>query len=269
MSIAATISRQRQFSGFKLCLTQANAALTGTLPASLPAALRTHNYGAFPTISVVYLSNNSISGTLPSEWGKPVTGWGPTLERLYLDNNRLTGKLPQLWSDSNTLWSLERVDLFNNQLTGPVDWDARHLPKLENVVLSPGECAEFHLLYPLFSHHPAAMPHSRSLGDMLNTSFAGNDFCGNVPRALEGVVRRIVRVQDGQQLQLKVTHFLKPCPGYMLGSTAMSVVTGKFAHSMFMSLTTTCVQRSGEAHVSIESFRKFQVWCTVYFSTNH
>ncbi|DBA85249.1 TPA: hypothetical protein ACH3X2_005949 [Trebouxia sp. C0005] len=151
----------------------------------------THSHGAFPTISVIYLSNNSISGPLPSEWGHPSTGWGPTLERLYLDNNQLTGKLPQLWSDSNSLWSLERVDLFNNQLTGPVDWDARHLPKLGNLVLSPG-----------------------------------NEFCGNVPRPLEGVVRRIVGVQDGQQLQLKVTHFLKPCSRYMLSSTGQSVTTG-------------------------------------------
>ena len=146
MSIAATISRQRQFSGFKLCLTQANAALTGTLPASLPAALRTHNYGAFPAISIVYLSNNSISGTLPSQWAEPGSGWGVTLERLYLDNNQLTGNLPQLWSDSNSLWGLERVDLFNNQLTGPVEWDARHLPKLGNMVLSPGDRAELRLL---------------------------------------------------------------------------------------------------------------------------
>lgn len=194
----------------------------------------THSHGAFPTISVIYLSNNSISGPLPSEWGHPSTGWGPTLERLYLDNNQLTGKLPQLWSDSNSLWSLERVDLFNNQLTGPVDWDARHLPKLGNLVLSPGECAEINFLYPLFSHHSAAMPYSRSLSGMLNTGFPGNEFCGNVPRPLEGVVRRLVGVQDGQQLQLKVTHFLKPCSRYMLSSTGQSVTTGRFTHSMLM-----------------------------------
>lgn len=149
--------------GCRLCLMQANAALTGTLPASLPASLETDNHGAFPTISVVYLSNNSIKGTLPSEWGKAVMGWGPTLERLYLDNNQLTGKLPQLWSDSNSLWSLGRVDLFNNQLTGSVDWDARHMPKLENLVLGPGERAKCQLRYPLFSHLPAAMLYSRSL----------------------------------------------------------------------------------------------------------
>ena len=222
-----------------------------------------------PPSALSNLSNNSFSGTLPSEWGKPYTGWGPTLERLYLDNNQLTGELPQLWSNSNSLWSLERVDLFNNQLTGPVDWDARHLPKLGKLVLSPGECAEFHFLYPLFSHHPAAMPYSRSLGDMLNTDIAGNEFCGNVPHTLEGVVRRIVGVQDGQQLHLKVTHFLKPCPGYMLGSTGISVVTGNFTHAVLMSPITTCVQCSGRHMSQLRASESFKVFALFAFSTNH
>jgi len=143
--------QQAEVSGCRSCLTQANAALTGTLPASLPATFRTHNHGAFPTISVVHLSNNSITGTLPSQWGEPGSGWGVTLERLYLDNNQLTGNLPQLWSDSSSLWSLERLDLFNNQLTGPVTWDARHLPKLGTLVLSPGDRAELHT-FNLTSH---------------------------------------------------------------------------------------------------------------------
>jgi len=60
--------------------------------------------------------------------------------------------------------------------------------------------------------------------------FAGNAFCGNVPRTLVGVVRSVVGVRDGQQLQLNVTHFLKPCPNNMMGSNGISeyaVVTGK------------------------------------------
>ena len=77
---------------------------------------------------------------------------------------------------------------------------------------------------------------------MLNTGFAGNEFCGNVPRALEGVVRSIVGVRDGQQLQVKVTQFFKPCPRYLLGSTGIIGVTGKFAHSMRMPVITTCMQ---------------------------
>jgi len=62
-----------------------------------------------------------------------------------------------------------------------------------------------------------------------SAGFAGTAFCGNVPRTLEGVVRSVVGVQDGQQLQLNVTHFLKPCPNHMMSSTGISeyaVVTG-------------------------------------------
>ncbi len=98
---------------------------------------------------------------------------------------------------------------------------------------------------------------------MLTTRFTGNEFCGDVPRALEGVVRSIVGVQNGQQLQVKVTQFLKPCPGYLLGSTGIIVVTGNFAHSMLMSVTTTCKQRSGKAYVSIEALRSLQDCCIV------
>lgn len=74
--------------------------------------------------------------------------------------------------------------------------------------------------------------------------FAGNEFCGNVPRSLEGVAWSIVGSQDGQQLQMKVTQFLKPCPRYFLGNTGITVVTGNFAHPMLMSLITTCMQCS-------------------------
>ena len=250
-------SQQVEVSRCKLCLMQANAALTGTLPASLPMTLRTHAYGAFPSISIVYLSNNSISGTLPSQWGDPLSGWGPTLEQLYLDNNQLTGHLPQLWSDSNSLWGLQRVHLFNNQLTGPIEWDAGHLPKLRNLVLSPGNCTELHQLL-IVSHAIKLQCHlAGALNIKLNIGFAGNEFCGNVPRTLDGVVRSIAGVQDGQQLQLKVMHFSKHCPRYMLSSTGMSVhavVTGNLAHFVLV-LPTTSVPHSQEAHVTNESFK--------------
>lgn len=119
----------------------------GTLSASLPAAFKAS--GAFPPISNLYLSNNSISGTLPALWGDTDLGWGPTLQRLYLDNNQLTGQLPQLWSDSNSMWALARVDLYNNQLTGPVTWTTKDLPCLGNLVLNPGKSQDCHALTSL------------------------------------------------------------------------------------------------------------------------
>ena len=110
----------------------------GNLPASLPemSMSATHSYCS---LSAVYLSNNSISGTLPALWGSYYVGWGFFLESLYLDNNQLTGNLPQLWSDGGSLWGLGRLDLFNNQLTGPLSWTSKGMPRLTELLLMPGD----------------------------------------------------------------------------------------------------------------------------------
>lgn len=90
------------------------------------------------SLSYIYLSNNSISGSLPAIWGDSVNGWGQYLQGLYLDTNQLTGQLPLLWSESNSLSNLYRVDLFLNKLTGSVAWNPVNLPSLGNLVLLPG-----------------------------------------------------------------------------------------------------------------------------------
>lgn len=90
-------------------------------------------------LGFIYLSNNSISGSLPAVWGDAVNGWGQLLQGLYLDTNELTGQLPQLWSDSNSLSNLFRLDLFLNHMTGTVAWNPVNVPSLGNLVLLPGE----------------------------------------------------------------------------------------------------------------------------------
>lgn len=109
----------------------------GVLPASLPHAIRLENAGAC-WLAVLYLSNNSISGSLPAAWGQDDDGWRQSIQRLYLSDNKLTGQLPQLWSDSSSLYELGRVDLFGNQITGSLPWKAVNLPSLLNLVLLPG-----------------------------------------------------------------------------------------------------------------------------------
>ena len=109
----------------------------GVLPAFLPQAFEHANTGAC-WLSVVYLSNNSISGSLPPVWADASDGWRESLQRLYLSDNQITGQLPQLWSDSNSLWKLSRLDLFGNQMTGTIPWDLAKLPSLHNLVLLPG-----------------------------------------------------------------------------------------------------------------------------------
>lgn len=114
----------------------------GVLPASFPRAFSLENAGAC-WLSVVYLSNNSITGSLPASWGDTDIGWRQSLQRLYLSDNQITGQLPQLWSDSNSLWKLSRLDLFGNQMTGTIPWDLANMPSLQNLVLLPGVPLQF------------------------------------------------------------------------------------------------------------------------------
>ena len=109
----------------------------GVLPASFPHAFSLENAGEC-WLSVVYLSNNSISGSLPALWGDKHLGWRQSLQRLYLSDNQITGQLPQLWSHSNSLWKLSRLDLFGNQMIGTISWDLANMPSLQNLVLLPG-----------------------------------------------------------------------------------------------------------------------------------
>ncbi len=111
----------------------------GPLPKDLPQLFKIDTYAC--ALAVIYLSNNSITGSLPALWGNTSFGWGPTLQRLYLNDNHISGQLPQLWSDSNSLYELGRIDLFGNQLTGSIPWRQATMPSLENLVLLPGMAA--------------------------------------------------------------------------------------------------------------------------------
>ena len=111
--------------------------LAGSLPANLPQQFS--NLSGVINLSVMYLLNNSISGTIPALWGDATSGWGQWLQALYLEDNQLTGKLPQLWSDSNSLINLFRFDLYGNQMTGSISWNSSNLPSLGNLVVLPGK----------------------------------------------------------------------------------------------------------------------------------
>lgn len=121
----------------------------GVLPALLPHTIRLENAGAC-WLSVVYLSNNSISGSLPASWADDDNGWRKSLQRLYLSDNQIVGQLPQLWSDTNSFWELGRLDLFGNQMTGTIPWEPANLPSLQNLVLLPGACLQLkHMAFVL------------------------------------------------------------------------------------------------------------------------
>ena len=126
--------------------------VAGSLPAALPAQFNESAPGAV-SLSYIYLSNNSISGSLPAIWGDSVNGWGQYLQGLYVDTNQLTGQLPALWSDSNSLSNLYRVDLFLNKMTGSVAWNPVNLASLGNLVLLPGELRDFPYGHPVMLSH--------------------------------------------------------------------------------------------------------------------
>ena len=133
------------------CQSDGSLKIAGSLPAALPAQFNESAPGAV-SLSYIYLSNNSISGSLPATWGDSVNGWGPYLQGLYLDTNQLTGQLPLLWSESNSLSNLYRVDLFLNKMTGSVAWNPVNLPSLGNLVLQPGE-RDFPYGHPVVLSH--------------------------------------------------------------------------------------------------------------------
>ncbi len=89
-------------------------------------------------MTVMYLSNNSISGSLPAAWGTDFFGWSQRFQRLYLSHNQMTGQLPPEWSDSKALYDLSRLDLFGNDLTGSIPWAHANMPSMQNLVLLPG-----------------------------------------------------------------------------------------------------------------------------------
>ncbi|CUG93922.1 GP46-like surface antigen, putative, partial [Bodo saltans] len=67
------------------------------------------------SITFFYAGENSLVGTIPSEWGSLWT----KLRAFYASNNSLEGTLPSTWSPT-----LERLRLFGNKLQGslPLRW---------------------------------------------------------------------------------------------------------------------------------------------------
>ncbi|DBA85247.1 TPA: hypothetical protein ACH3X2_005947 [Trebouxia sp. C0005] len=174
-------------------LNLANNTLTGVLPASFPHAFSLENAGEC-WLSVVYLSNNSISGSLPALWGDKHLGWRQSLQRLYLSDNQITGQLPQLWSHSNSLWKLSRLDLFGNQMIGTISWNLANMPSLQNLVLLPG-----------------------------------NSFCGTVPYEFDGVLRNYVGDDGRYQVLANVTALNATCaPDHAgtIGTAAFAATVG-------------------------------------------
>jgi hypothetical protein len=77
----------------------------GTLPASWAQ-------GGFPSLQILRLAFNNISGQLPGGYGS--LGALPSLQRLYLNDNDLEGGLPSEWGSQGGLKQLQMLFLGGN-----------------------------------------------------------------------------------------------------------------------------------------------------------
>jgi Leucine-rich repeat (LRR) protein len=73
-------------------------------------------------VTRLYLSNNELDGSIPSEIGDLTS-----LQRLYLQNNELSSSIP---AEIGDLASLQRLDLSNNQLSGSIPSEIGDLSNL-------------------------------------------------------------------------------------------------------------------------------------------
>ena len=96
-----------------IALRLSNNQLTGTIPTEL---------GNLTNLQVLSLDINQLTGTIPAQLGNLAE-----LRLLYLRRNQLTGGIP---AEFGNLANLEQLAVDNNQLTGPLP---RSLTNLENL----------------------------------------------------------------------------------------------------------------------------------------
>ncbi|BDA50370.1 MDIS1-interacting receptor like kinase 2 [Coccomyxa sp. Obi] len=110
--------------------------LSGTIPQALQA---------MQALSLFNLIGNSFNGTLPEQLpaSAGVRAW-PFLQHLHLDHNLLSGTLPASWGSGNSMSSLRNLTASFNSLSGsiPAAWGLingkKQLPALKSLILQPG-----------------------------------------------------------------------------------------------------------------------------------
>eukprot|EP00191_Tetraselmis_sp_GSL018_P014327 CAMPEP_0177578260 /NCGR_PEP_ID=MMETSP0419_2-20121207/246_1 /TAXON_ID=582737 /ORGANISM="Tetraselmis sp., Strain GSL018" /LENGTH=644 /DNA_ID=CAMNT_0019066677 /DNA_START=1037 /DNA_END=2972 /DNA_ORIENTATION=+ len=117
--VAGTLpSELSAFAGARVLRFGSNA-LTGTLPPE---------YSAMIELKSMEAEDNALSGTLPAEWSA-VEAWDVIWS---LSGNRLTGTIPACWSAV----SLQRLEIQNNSLSGPLPDQLSAVPGLMELDLS-------------------------------------------------------------------------------------------------------------------------------------
>ncbi|KAI3957571.1 hypothetical protein MKW92_027735 [Papaver armeniacum] len=169
------------------------------LSGSIPFTLCPTEPGAgFTSIQVIDLSNNKLSGTIPSN-----LGYCESLTRLQLGNNNLTGKVPD---ELKLLKQIKFLQLNNNLLHGtPLS------------VISEFERLEFlNLANNSFEGSiPAALG---SLEDIRFLSLRSNKFNGSIPQ-------EIIHLQKLQLLDLSLNNFTGHIPKKLANLSGMIITS--------------------------------------------
>ncbi|KAK7276389.1 hypothetical protein RIF29_17528 [Crotalaria pallida] len=130
-----------------------NNYLTGPIPSE---------FGNLKQLSVLYLSGNKLSGEIPMELGACTA-----LTELILQRNLFQGSIPLFFV---SLRSLDYLDLSHNNFSGTIPRELENLPFLNTLLLS-------------FNHLHGEVPTGGVFNNMSAFSVAGNkDLCGGIPQ---------------------------------------------------------------------------------------
>ncbi|CAK0785098.1 hypothetical protein CVIRNUC_008304 [Coccomyxa viridis] len=191
-----------------------------------------------PSLEVLNLSNNSIQGEIPDEWGE--SGSFPILKNLSLSFNPLSGDLPEAWgSDGSSLQNLTHLNISNCGLnsTLPKDW-ARNLPSLVALNLSantlsgtlPPEWSAFNLDVLALDRNslsgtiPPAWGADGSLGALTLLQLAANLLNGTIPQMLQN--SSSVNVFPNLELMDVGNNYLQGSIPERLGAGNLTLITG-------------------------------------------
>ena len=158
--------------------------LNGTLPPELEN---------LPSLSLLRIENNSLTGPIPTEFGNMSTS---TLATLSLAGNSLTGSIP---SELGNLSALTELDLSGNSLTGSIPPELGNLSNLVTLRLNnnslsgpiPSELANISSLANLYLHwNSLSGPIPSELGNLPNLVhlwLAHNRLSGEFPRWIKNL----------------------------------------------------------------------------------
>lgn len=118
-------------------------------------------------VAVLYLFENQLTGSIPSELGNI-----PTLTNLYLYHNQLSGSIPP---ELGNLGNLEHLYLYGNQLSGPIPPELGKLGNMTYVYLNGNQLSG------------SIPPELGNLASLIGLNLYGNQLTGSIPPELNSL----------------------------------------------------------------------------------